>query len=465
MQDAVALEAEGNYEAAIDAYGRALHNFQHERKYSSIPTYQKAMAEQMTKIMDRIEQLQSMPPPPPPGSRPRTNKGKAPGKSGRRSPPGVGGGGHDPDSISSLSTDPHHNNNNNNNNNNDDQSEEPADEAGAAGSSNETDRMREELEKTIFHRSPQLQEWNEVVGMDSAKASLEEALMPQRYPQFFQDGGLEPWTGILLYGPPGTGKTLLARAVASHSKMNFITVSSTDIVSKWVGDSEKLVRCTFEIARKHAPCVIFIDEVDSLCSTRSDSDNDSSRRIKNEFLTQLDGVLRESNEGVVFLGATNRPWDLDVAMRRRFDKRILVDLPGASARGQMFAIKMHRISHNLEDEDFLRLGEMTKGHTGSDIRNVVKDAAYEPVREVLNARYFRAVFMGEDQPELFTPCRPDDPGAMEVRAKDLDPQMIMARPCTMSDFEAAMQRSKPSLGEVDMSKFHEWTEQYGERGN
>ena len=162
-----------------------------------------------------------------------------------------------------------------------------------------------------------------MAGLHQAKALLKEAvIMPIKFPQFFT-GKRKPWKGILLYGPPGTGKSYLAKAVATEAGAScFLSVSSSDLVSKFQGESEKLVRNLCELARLNAPAIIFVDEVDSLCGSRSEgSGNDSGRRIITEFLVQMNGVGK-GNEGILVLGATNTPWELDSAIRRRFEKRV-----------------------------------------------------------------------------------------------------------------------------------------------
>merc|ERR1712183_1029307 len=149
----------------------------------------------------------------------------------------------------------------------------------------------------------------------------------------------KPWKGILLYGPPGTGKSYLAKAVATEANSTFFSVSSADLVSKWLGESERLVRSLFDIARQNKPSIIFIDELDSLCSSRSDNESEAARRIKTEFLVQMNGVGVD-NDGVLVLGATNIPWVLDSAIRRRFEKRIYIDLPEEHARTAMFKLNL-----------------------------------------------------------------------------------------------------------------------------
>lgn len=158
--------------------------------------------------------------------------------------------------------------------------------------------------------------WNDVAGLELAKEALKEAvILPIKFPHLFT-GQRKPWRGILLYGPPGTGKSYLAKAVATESNATFFSVSSSDLVSKWLGESERLVKQLFQMARESKPAIVFIDEVDSLCGSRGDGESEASRRIKTEFLVQMNGVGNDM-DGVLVLGATNIPWQLDAAIRRR----------------------------------------------------------------------------------------------------------------------------------------------------
>ncbi|KAK4751155.1 hypothetical protein SAY87_004637 [Trapa incisa] len=182
--------------------------------------------------------------------------------------------------------------------------------------------LAESLSRDIIRGSPDVK-WDSIKGLEIAKRLLKEAVvMPIKYPKYFT-GLLSPWKGILLFGPPGTGKTMLAKAVATECKTTFFNISASSIVSKWRGDSERLVKVLFELARHHAPSTIFLDEIDAIISQRGEgrSEHEASRRLKTELLIQMDG-LTKSDELVFVLAATNLPWELDAAMLRRLEKRV-----------------------------------------------------------------------------------------------------------------------------------------------
>ncbi|KAK3561959.1 hypothetical protein QTP86_019070 [Hemibagrus guttatus] len=193
------------------------------------------------------------------------------------------------------------------------------------GDNSEKKKLQNQLQGAIVMEKPNIK-WDDVAGLEGAKEALKEAvILPIKFPHLFT-GKRTPWRGILLFGPPGTGKSYLAKAVATEANNStFFSISSSDLVSKWLGESEKLVKNLFSLARENKPSIIFIDEIDSLCGSRSDNESEAARRIKTEFLVQMQGELRggdracvgNDNEGILVLGATNIPWTLDSAIRRR----------------------------------------------------------------------------------------------------------------------------------------------------
>lgn len=207
--------------------------------------------------------------------------------------------------------------------------------AGMHGFSSEMRDLASTIARDIVVENPNVY-FSDIAGNDVAKQLLKEAvIMPIKYPQLFDDGFLRPWRGVLLYGPPGTGKTMLAKAVATQCNTTFFAVSASTIVSKWRGDSEKLVRVLFEMARYHAPATVFLDEIDAIMGQREGAEHEGSRRMKTELLIQMDG-LNTSKAPVFVLAASNLPWDLDQAMLRRLEKRILVRLPDVNGRKLIF---------------------------------------------------------------------------------------------------------------------------------
>lgn len=232
--------------------------------------------------------------------------------------------------------------------------------------------------------------WSDVAGLTSAKEALKETvILPVRFPQLFA-GKRKPFKGILLYGPPGTGKSYLAKAVATEADSTFFAVSSADLVSKWQGESEKLVRNLFEMGRDAGKSIIFIDEVDSLCGSRSEGESDSARRIKTEFLVQMDGVGKSGGSAgsVLVLGATNVPWELDSAIRRRFEKRVYIPLPESGARSYMLKMNVGDTPHVLTEEDYEYLGERCEGASGADCSVLVREALMMPLRKCQQAKQF-----------------------------------------------------------------------------
>ncbi|GFR02938.1 vacuolar protein sorting-associated protein 4B [Trichonephila clavata] len=333
----------------------------------------------------------------------------------------------------------------------------------------EKKKLVNQLEGAIVMEKPNVK-WSDVAGLEGAKEALKEAvILPIKFPHLFT-GKRKPWKGILLYGPPGTGKSYLAKAVATEANNStFFSISSSDLVSKYLGESEKLVKNLFEMGRQHKPSIIFIDEIDSLCSSRSDTESESARRIKTEFLIQMQGVGND-NDGVLVVGATNIPWVLDSAIRRRFEKRIYIPLPEVNARLDMFKLNVRDTPHALTESDFRALAVETEGFSGADIAVLVQDALMQPVRKVQTATHFKkvsgkcpldATLMSDD---LLMPCSPGDPGAIEMSWNEVPGDKLSEPVFTMADMLLSMKKAKPTVNKDDLMKLEEFTNDFGQEG-
>ncbi|XP_020240078.1 katanin p60 ATPase-containing subunit A-like 2 [Cajanus cajan] len=296
--------------------------------------------------------------------------------------------------------------------------------------------LAESLSRDIIRGSPDVK-WESIKGLENAKRLLKEAVvMPIKYPKYFT-GLLSPWKGILLFGPPGTGKTMLAKAVATECKTTFFNISASSVVSKWRGDSEKLVKVLFELARHHAPSTIFLDEIDAIISQRGEarSEHEASRRLKTELLIQMDGLTR-SDELVFVLAATNLPWELDAAMLRRLEKRILVPLPEPVARRAMFEELLPPQPDN-EPIPYDLLVEQTEGFSGSDIRLLCKETAMQPLRRLMSQ-------LEQRQEEEVVP----------------DEELPTVGPIRSEDIEIALKNTRPSA-HLHAHKYDKFNADYG----
>ena len=275
-------------------------------------------------------------------------------------------------------------------------------------------------------------EFSDIAGQEGAKQAMREmVILPSVRPELFT-GLRSPARGLLLFGPPGNGKTLLARAVASECQATFFSISASSLTSKYVGEGEKLVRALFSVARELQPSIIFIDEIDSLLSERSQSEHEASRRLKTEFLIQFDGLPgNPETERIVVMAATNRPQELDEAALRRFPKRIYVALPDFDTREQLLARLLTKQNSPLDGSELKKLAQLTDGYSGSDITALCKDAALEPIREL---------------------------NVDEV--KNMDPQKI--RNITITDFNSSLKRIRKSIPPQSLIAMNKWSQQYAD---
>ncbi|KAL8095683.1 uncharacterized protein LOC141690218 isoform X2 [Apium graveolens] len=229
-------------------------------------------------------------------------------------------------------------------------------------------------------------EFDSIGGLETIKQSLYElVILPLLRPELFSHGKLlGPQKGVLLYGPPGTGKTMLAKAIAKESGAVFINVRIANLMSKWFGDAQKLVAAVFSLAHKLQPAIIFIDEVDSFLGQRRSSDHEALTNMKTEFMALWDGFTTDQNARVMVLAATNRPSELDEAILRRLPQAFEIGIPDRRGRVEILKVilKGERVESSI---DFDHIAGLCDGYTGSDLLELCKQAAYFPIREILNA--------------------------------------------------------------------------------
>ncbi|XP_052427809.1 fidgetin-like protein 1 isoform X1 [Carassius gibelio] len=272
--------------------------------------------------------------------------------------------------------------------------------------------------------------WDDIAGLEFAKATIKEIVVwPMLRPDIFT-GLRGPPKGILLFGPPGTGKTLIGKCIACQSGATFFSISASSLTSKWVGEGEKMVRALFAIARCHQPAVIFIDEIDSLLSQRTDGEHDSSRRIKTEFLVQLDGAATSAEDRILVVGATNRPQEIDEAARRRLAKRLYIPLPESEARRQIVTNLMSREKSQVGADEMEKVVQGTEGFSGADMTQLCREAALGPIRSI---------------------CLND---IATISAEQV-------RPILFSDFQEALKTVRPSVSSKDLELYEEWNKTFG----
>ncbi|CAN1252259.1 Protein SUPPRESSOR OF K(+) TRANSPORT GROWTH DEFECT 1 [Linum perenne] len=399
VKQAVQEDNAGNYAKAFPLYMNALEYFKTHLKYEKNPKIREAITGKFTEYLRRAEEIRAV----------LDEGGPGPASNG----------------DAAVATRPN--------------KSKPKDGGGGDGEDPEQSKLRAGLDSAIIREKPNIK-WSDVAGLESAKQSLQEAvILPVKFPQFFT-GKRRPWKAFLLYGPPGTGKSYLAKAVATEADSTFFSVSSSDLVSKWMGESEKLVSNLFQMARESAPSIIFVDEIDSLCGTRGEgNESEASRRIKTELLVQMQ------------------------AIRRRFDKRIYIPLPDAKARQYMFKVHLGDTPQNLTESDFESLGRRTEGFSGSDISVCVKDVLFEPVRKTQDAMYFFKTPNG-----MWVPCGPSQPGAVQTTMQDLatkgEAAKILPPPISKTDFDKVLARQRPTVSKKDLEVHERFTKEFGEEG-
>ena len=291
----------------------------------------------------------------------------------------------------------------------------------------EEDAMDQKIESEIMVKNPKVK-FNDIIGMKEMKQTLYEIIVvPTIRPDLFT-GIRKPQRGILLFGPPGTGKTMIAKAIASECNSTFFNISASSLTSKWVGESEKTVRSLFKVAYKKVPSIIFIDEIDSILSKRSGSENEATKRLKTEFLIQFDGLGSNTNAKLLVIAATNRPMDLDEALLRRLPKRVYCGPLDEDGRFEFIKKVINRVETNLSDDDIRDIAKRTNDYSNSDLMEMCREAAYQPVREL----------------------------SMEEILK-----VKKFRPLTKDDLVKAVQKIRGTLSKKVRDELQKWNEQFG----
>jgi len=305
---------------------------------------------------------------------------------------------------------------------------------GSEASVDEEDQFKRYVENLIARSKVK---WSDIGGLDEVKRLIMETVVISalQRPQ-----SIQPWKGILLFGPPGTGKTLLASAAAGSLNATFFSVKASNVLSKYFGESTKIISALYEVARERAPSIVFMDEIDALTTKRSGDQSEASRRMLSTLLTELDGFQDKGSDILVLtLAATNTPWDLDEAVLSRFPRRIYVPLPDKKATKEIIRINTRGLDISRLDLDAIAEESVRRLYSGRDIKNLCQEAVWNMIRE--------------ENPDLHK--------LAELPYEKLRRRSLRTRPLEMRDFEAAFKKIKSPLTRKDIERYEKWAEEFG----
>jgi katanin p60 ATPase-containing subunit A1 len=292
--------------------------------------------------------------------------------------------------------------------------------------------MQEEIISTLIVSQKPEVSWDDIGGLDEAKKDIREAIIlpfVKAKPPYIK----APRT-ILLYGPPGSGKTLLAKASSNTLSATFFEARMPTLLSKYFGESQKLINTLFEKAKKTQPSLIFIDELDSVAMSRDSNIDESTRRVLAQLLTEIEGFNTSKDERVLIMGATNKPWDLDDAVVSRFQKRIYVPLPDDRARRAI--LQIHLEGADISEINMSSLVERTGGFSGRDLASLCRQVITNMVRE-------------------------QNPSIERLTVKELEAYSLKYRSLQVKDFDSAFEKIKPTTQPKDIEKYEEWRKEFG----
>ena len=298
-------------------------------------------------------------------------------------------------------------------------------------SSEDNKQVQDAIDSLIVTQKPDTK-WEDIGNLEEAKTTIKEAIiLPfiKEKPSF-----VKSTRTILLYGPPGTGKTMLAKAASHTLDATFFEAQASSLLSKYYGESTKLFSALFNKAREKQPSLIFMDEIDSVVMSREAQVHEATRRVIGQLLSEIEGFSTKKEDKIIFMGATNRPWDLDDAMLSRFERKIYIPLPDKDARADIFQI--HTKGVQLDGIGFEELAGQTENFSGRDISSICREAIISMIRE-------------------------QNPRLEDLTSKDVNTYSLKHRPLTKKDFDTAFKKIKKPITPEDLKRFEEWKEEFG----